>query len=201
LLVCLVLISCARKPGLNPNILLPGSPGNGGPVPPVPSTKDPNSDLIFLGTDVVDVPAGTEINVTLGEPIETGKSKTGELFNGTLAKPVLAGSRLVSPAGIPLRGQLTDVYLADDGQSAEISLSLLEIMLNNRWFSLQADLLTVRADESGTENLAALQTPSPEVTAPIRLVHIRGNSVKIPAGQIIAFRLLQKASLETAASR
>jgi hypothetical protein len=202
-IICLALLAtCRHKTNtVNPNIILPGAPKSTerasvstGKVPPVP-----DSELVFLGSDTIAVPEGTELLIKMTDPIDTSKNKSGDPFNATLAKALVVGTRLAVPIGAPVHGQLTDVSEAQEGKGAEASLTVVEIMVNNRWFPLQTNLLTIQAGSNGTQSLDLSNTP-PGSSAPdplsTQIIHIGGNSVRLPAGYQIVFRLTQKATVE-----
>lgn len=201
LLFFVLLAACGHKNTVNPNIIQPGAPKNGekGASPPAATSRVANSDFVFLGGDSVNVPVDTELAVSLSQPIDASQNKSGDSFNATLAKPLVVGTKLVVSEGASLRGQLTDVLVSQDGKSAQLSLTLVEIMVNNRWLPIQSNLLTIQADESGSQNLSLLTVPPPSSkgdTLLTQVVHIRGDSLRLASGQVIVFRLTQKATLE-----
>jgi hypothetical protein len=201
-LLSVLLVACGHKNTVNPNIILPGAPRNGEKsASSSPGTSGaPNSDLVFLSSDSINVPANTELSVKLTDPIDASQNKSGDTFNATLAKALIIGTKLVVSEGASLRGQLTDVLASQDAKSAELSLTMVEIMINSRWFPLQTNLLTIQADETGSDSLNLVNAAPPVSQGdPVssQIVHIRGNSVRLPSGQVIIFRLTQKTTLET----
>ena len=201
-LLCFLLVACGHKNTVNPNIILPGAPRNGEKSASSSPDKSgaPNSDLVFLSSDSINVPANTELSVKLTNSIDASQNKSGDTFNATLAKALMVGTKLVVSEGASLRGQLTDVLASQDGKSAELSLTLVEIMINSRWFPLQTNLLTIQADETGSESLNLLNASPPASKSDAlssQIVHIRGTSVRLSSGQVIVFRLTQKTTLET----
>ncbi|MBI4913221.1 MAG: hypothetical protein HY823_10825 [Acidobacteria bacterium] len=56
---------------------------------------------------LVEVPAGTRLEVSLARELNTGQAHAGDPFEGVLAEPVVAGGRTVWPAGSPVRGVVT----------------------------------------------------------------------------------------------
>ncbi len=202
LLFCFLLAACGHKNSVNPNIILPGAPRNAEKsTSSAPVTNGaPDSDLVFLSRDSINVPPDTEVSVKLANSIDTSQNKSGDSFNATLAKALVVGTKLVVSEGASLRGQLTDVLVSQDGKSAQLSLTLVEIMVDNRWFPIQTNLLTIQADESGSQNLDLLTVAPPASKGDVlstRVIHIRGNSLRLASGQVIIFRLTQKATLET----
>lgn len=194
-----MLTACLHRRIVNPDILVPGAPGNTGKAPAStpPPQADPIGDLIVLGTNTVTLAAGTSLSARLEDVIDTSKNRSGDSFEATLVEALAAGGATVAPAGTPLRGQITDVRTAEPGTPAEISLNLLEISINNRWFPLQTELLIFRAAGDGnppsseSAGLAPDSDPSES-----HIFNVGGTSIALPAGQTLAFRLIRRAALE-----
>ncbi len=53
---------------------------------------------------VVEVPAGTQVSVSLAAALSTDKEKAGDLWQGTLAESIAVGGQTVWAAGTPVRG-------------------------------------------------------------------------------------------------
>ncbi|MBI2821154.1 MAG: hypothetical protein HYX74_02920 [Acidobacteria bacterium] len=192
---------CLRRQSVNPDIIIPGAPGNS-PNAPLSGAagSDPNADLIFLGSEAVIVPAGTEILVRLTGVLDTSSGGVGDPFSALLAQPLYQAEKLVALPGTPLQGQVTDVWMREDDKSAELSINLLQILINDRWFPLRTNLLTVQASDRGADPLEALSQPWQDPARDShqrRTAHIAGRSVRLPAGQTILFRLAEPAFLET----
>lgn len=78
---------------------------------------------------VVEVPAGTPLTVTLSKALSTETAKAGDLWQGTLAEPVLVGAQVAWAAGTPVRGVVSQSLAAGrlaSGQGA-LGLKLTEI--------------------------------------------------------------------------
>jgi hypothetical protein len=78
---------------------------------------------------VVEVPAGTPLNVTLSAALSTEKDKAGDVWQGTLAESVSVGGQVVWAAGTPVRGvvnQSTPAGRLASGQGA-LGIRLTEI--------------------------------------------------------------------------
>lgn len=76
------------------------------------------------------VPAGTAITISLGSAIGSKLSKTGDSFNGSVAKDVLVGSAVAIPQGANVSGSVTDAKALGrfaGGASLQISLNSIEI--------------------------------------------------------------------------
>jgi len=55
----------------------------------------------------VELPAGTELEVRLQKSLGSARSSPGEKFEVTLNQPIVAGDRVVLPAGTTIRGHVT----------------------------------------------------------------------------------------------
>ncbi len=78
----------------------------------------------FAGT----IPSGTPLHVRLGQEINSGKSTTGQVFEGTLAKDVVVNGKVVAKAGTPVKGKVT--YVKPSGRlhaPGELTLRLTSV--------------------------------------------------------------------------
>ena len=108
---------------------------------------------------------------------------------------------MVAPAGSLLVGQITDLKTSQRGGADELSLALFEILINHRWFPLHADLLTIRAEETGKETLEspAYRPPANRTTVPeARTLYLSGSAVALPAGEQVVFYLTEPVTLDAA---
>jgi hypothetical protein len=55
------------------------------------------------------IPSGTTIEVRLNNQLDTGETAAGQTFTGTIAQPVVVGSRTVLARGATVRGRVTEV--------------------------------------------------------------------------------------------
>lgn len=53
------------------------------------------------------IPAGSRITVRTGSELSSGTAKTGQTFDATLARDVVAGGKTVAKAGSPVKGKVT----------------------------------------------------------------------------------------------
>jgi hypothetical protein len=73
----------------------------------------------------VTIPAGTALDVRLGEGIDTGKVSEGSSFSGTLASPITVNGVQVAGAGAAVTGTVTHVVSSGRlSKPAELSLTL-----------------------------------------------------------------------------
>ena len=72
----------------------------------------------------VQVPAGTEITVTLLEPVSSQASRPGEVFQAEVAQDVVVDGRVALPAGARVTGTVTEAQaLRKIGGRARLALS------------------------------------------------------------------------------
>jgi hypothetical protein len=96
------------------------------------------------------LPAGTSITVSLGAALGSKLSKSGETFNGTVAKDVVVENAVVIPKGSTISGTVTDAKpLGKFAGGAELQLRLDSINVNASEMRVQADPRTFSAKGKG----------------------------------------------------
>lgn len=79
------------------------------------------------------VPAGTSLEVRLGQAIDTGTTKAGTAFEGTLAEALVVNGTTVAPVGSGVVGQVTHVVSSGRlTRPAELSLVLTSLSPTGR---------------------------------------------------------------------
>ncbi len=68
----------------------------------------PNLQAIQKTRAALSVPAGTEIKVRLNTPLDTGEAQAGQSFAGTLAEPVVAGTKTLMSKGAGVQGKVVE---------------------------------------------------------------------------------------------
>jgi hypothetical protein len=53
------------------------------------------------------VPAGAKITIRTGSALSSATAKTGQAFEGTLARDLVVGERTIAKAGAPVKGKVT----------------------------------------------------------------------------------------------
>ncbi len=51
-------------------------------------------------------PSGTKITVRVGQELDSGKSTSGQTFDGTLAQDVVVGGKTIAKSGAPVQGKV-----------------------------------------------------------------------------------------------
>lgn len=54
------------------------------------------------------IPPGTQVQVRLGQKLETGETQTGQAFTATIAQPVVVGGKTVLAQGAKVRGRVIE---------------------------------------------------------------------------------------------
>jgi hypothetical protein len=71
------------------------------------------------------LPAGTQLQVRLGDQLHTGETQVGQTFPGTIAQSVVVGGKTVLARGTAVKGRVTDVVSSGRlKRSASITLEL-----------------------------------------------------------------------------
>ena len=85
--------------------------------PPPPSARSASS-----------IPAGTEINVRLGQTLSSDKSKTGDRWQGTLQRDLTVDNNILARRGDPVEGSVIEA--ASSGRlsgKAELDLTVVSV--------------------------------------------------------------------------
>src|SRR5215471_681184 len=75
------------------------SPSADAPSKPEPKAPEPR---------IVEVPAGTVLQISLSDSLNSGKNNSGDRFEGTLAAPVMVKEETVLPRGTKVHGRVVD---------------------------------------------------------------------------------------------
>ncbi len=76
----------------------------------------------------VSLPSGTQVQVRLGNQLDTGETQAGQTFSGTIAEPVVANGRTVLARGATVKGRVTDVVSSGRlKRPASITLELTSV--------------------------------------------------------------------------
>jgi hypothetical protein len=76
----------------------------------------------------VSIPSGTQVQVRLGNQLDTGETQAGQTFTGTVAEPVVANGRTVLTRGATVQGRVTEVVSSGRlKRPASITLELTSV--------------------------------------------------------------------------
>jgi len=113
------------------------------------------SGSTIFGTRIK-VPMGTQLDVRLGSSLSSKTASVGDLWTGTLAKPVVEQGREVLPAGCRVEGTVVSAEPAQRGTRARIELGVRAVRVEDRKISLRADADPVVAGSPRVRNIGAI---------------------------------------------
>jgi hypothetical protein len=151
--ICLTLavLGCTSKPAADNSASDPNQPtdasntteARGGSERSANERREPKKRTIV-------VPAGTTVTVSLGSALGSKLSQSGQTFNGTVAKDVIADNEVVVPRGAAVTGTVTDAKaLGKFAGGATLQLRLESITLNGRDVPVQAAARTFSVKGKG----------------------------------------------------
>jgi hypothetical protein len=109
--------------------------------PPVPA-KPPEPKY-------ASIPSGTEINVRLQTPLDSGVNKSGDPFQAILDQNIEVGGTVIARKGSIVEGKLSNVEQSGRVQGrASMSLQLVNLMIDSQAYPLQTEILTVEAEST-----------------------------------------------------
>ncbi|MDP2480046.1 MAG: hypothetical protein Q8W51_07870 [Candidatus Palauibacterales bacterium] len=89
----------------------------------------------------VTVPAGTTLDLTLDQQLDTKQTEKGDGFSATVASPVAVGGRVAIPAGAEVYGVVTAVQKSGGaGQAAVLKVDFQRLQSSGRTYPIQATL-------------------------------------------------------------
>jgi hypothetical protein len=107
-----------------------------------PKGSDSSVAHVFSPKPIV-VPAGTEIAVTVDQPVSSKDSNSGDHFDASLAEPVVAGDRVVIPKGAKATGTVTDAKSAGRFKgNAAITVTLSSLRVSGEEYELRTTEVT-----------------------------------------------------------
>ena len=96
------------------------------------------------------VPAGTELTISLSSALGSKLSKTGETFNGSVAKDIMVGNEVVIPKGSTASGTVVDAKpLGKFAGGAVLEVRLDSLNLNGYDMPVQTALRSFREKGKG----------------------------------------------------
>lgn len=114
---------------------------------------------LACGPDTVTLPAGTALVAELDRAVAADAGTVGDTVTARLAGDLVAGGRVLLPAGVVLRGRITAVQAADDRRPAAVKLDFRALETDQG-----VDSVTVRVTAAETERLAPGEGASGAVT-------------------------------------
>ena len=95
----------------------------------------------------ITIPAGTDVQVRLQDPLDSSVNKNGDTFRAILDKDIDVDGTIVAPRGSSLTGQVSNV--AQSGRvegRAKMSFQLTSIEIGSETYPLQTQVLSFEAE-------------------------------------------------------
>ena len=82
----------------------------------------------------VTIPAGTPIRVQLDQSLDSGRNRTGDVFEAHTVEPVLVDDRVVIPENTPVRGEVAGARPSGRfSHPGRLEISLNQVELGGNW--------------------------------------------------------------------
>ncbi len=113
--------------------------------------------LVAVAAAAQSVPAGSQLQVRVIENLDSGKTKTGDVFHGTLAQAVVANGRTVFPKGADVTGRVMNAHssgrLSDPGV---LELALTSIRVGSREYPVNAEPFLIKGESHTKSNVTKI---------------------------------------------
>jgi hypothetical protein len=105
----------------------------------------------------VSIPSGTQVQVRLGNQLDTGETQAGQTFTGTVAEPVVANGKTLLTRGATVQGRVTEVVSSGRlKRPASITLELTSLRTQPLQIDGKSHLLRNAALIGGAAGAGAL---------------------------------------------
>jgi hypothetical protein len=186
------------------------------PPPPAPA---PRATTTRTAAGVSTVPVGTEIDVRLQSPLNSGTTVVEDRFEATTVADVNIDGRLAIPAGAVMRGVVTDVKAAGRiNRTGSITVSFDQVTVNGRPYAMRGTV-TQTIESEGIRNDVGRGAAGGAVGAIIggilggvkgavlgaviggggTIVATEGQQANLPAGAVLRVRIDSPLEIGTAA--
>lgn len=184
-------------------------------APPVQSANAPRP----LGEEMLTVPAGSRVSVSMTDAIDSSKNTPGQEFRASLDAPLIAGNRVAIPAGTPCTVALEQAQQAGriKGQS-ELQVRLTSIEYHGRRHRVDSSVVVETGKRRGRQTVertgigaaagavigalagggkgAAIGSAAGGGAGLGYNFFTHGSQVKIPSESVLTFRLEAPLSVE-----
>ena len=115
------------------------------PAQAAAAIEKPNSNAGSVATNnlplapqPITLPAGTKLDIRMYDEVSSQTVRVGDLFRGSIAFPVMAGSAIAIPATAEVQGRVVAVKPARSfGRAAVLTLQLTKLVMNGTSYPLQ----------------------------------------------------------------
>jgi hypothetical protein len=104
----------------------------------------------------LNLPSGTQIEVTLGTSLSSESASVGDAWTGVVANPVNLRGRVVAPAGSVAGGTVSGVRPALKGDRAMLDLALTSFTVGNRNYRVNGTTEAIVAGSTRARNLGVI---------------------------------------------
>jgi hypothetical protein len=141
-------------------LCLPGCSGNGSNANSAnggqPASSSAGSSPVEAPQSVT-IPAGTELHVILGTPIDSGTSQSGDSFEGTLSRPILVGGGVVVPRDARVRGTVVEARSSGRlSKPAFLSVAITVVQSGGSWVDVHTHPVTLEGKSHKKRDVVAI---------------------------------------------
>jgi hypothetical protein len=105
----------------------------------------------------VTIPAGTELHVTLGTTIDSGRNQAGDSFEGTLSQPILVGGGVVMPRDARVRGTVVEARSSGRlSKPAFLSIAITAVQSGGSWVDVHTHPVTLEGKSHKKRDIVAI---------------------------------------------
>jgi hypothetical protein len=105
----------------------------------------------------VTIPAGTELHVILGTTIDSGTSRSGDSFEGTLSQPILVGGGVVVPRDARVRGTVVEARSSGRlSKPAFLSVAITGVQAGGSWVDVNTHPVTLEGKSHKKRDVVAI---------------------------------------------
>jgi len=120
--------------------------------PSAPATAPQAQSAPAPKTVTLSVPAGTQLDVELLDPLSSGTSQVGDRFQARLASPLSVNGRVLAPAGAKVSGVVTEVVsLKKFGGQAKLVGAFDSIVIDGTQHAIHATVVEQGKKQAGKD--------------------------------------------------
>lgn len=141
-------------------LCLPGCSGNGSNAnsgngsQPAPASAGSSS---VEARQSVTIPAGTDLHVILGATIDSGTSRSGDSFEGTLSQPILVDGGVVVPREARVRGTVVEARSSGRlSKPALLSVAVTSVESRGSWVDVHTRPITLEGKSHKKRDVIAI---------------------------------------------
>jgi hypothetical protein len=102
------------------------------------------------------IPAGTAFNVRLDSKVSTEDAQQGDTWTGTVTQSVIAGNRVVIPAGAQVEGAVTSSAQGTHSTRPQMQLAVRNVNIDGRISTMRADTEPIVAGSNRAAKLGVI---------------------------------------------